>query len=124
MIVLNQNQSNSFVVTLTESVSLESPNFLFVFEHLQKRKIYAIVLTDISSYPERFNEFTLVEPTDLDFECEGQYDYTVYEQASAVNIDPDLSGAVVEVGIMILQKPDPTITAYDFDNSNNEIYAG
>ena len=56
------------------------------------------------------NEFTLTLPTDIDMVEVGQYEYSIYEQTSAVNIDPDLADNELEIGKMLLKETATTIT--------------
>lgn len=107
---------NLVAVTLTEKVTLPSPFFLFAFENCQGKTFFYCTALDTSSYPERFNKFslTVVSGTpdanagELKLEIGGQYNYTVYEQEDADNLDPDNAEGIVETGIMIydLEKND------------------
>jgi hypothetical protein len=88
MLLLTQgNAQDSIVVTLTEKSTLESPVYLFVFEHITTKQIVNFIATnDISGYPDRYNEFYI--PTAELFTELGQYVYNVYEQMSRTNTDP------------------------------------
>ena len=111
MILLEQSKANDIVVTLKEKQTLENPYFLFVFTFEADDSIqYAVILSDLSSYTYRYNEFTLTLPTDIDMVEVGQYEYSIYEQTSAVNIDPDLADNELEIGKMLLKETATTIT--------------
>ena len=56
---------------------------------------------DISSYPERFNQFLLDEPLDVEL-VKGQYTYSVYESLIAPVTIQDTTGIVIEEGRMVV----------------------
>lgn len=97
---------------------------MFTFYCEQLNKYYNVVLSDISTYPNYYNEFILDEPTDVDFDISGYYQYTVREQVSPTNTDPSLSGKVLEVGRMRVyeatEKPEQIF--YEGGVSSNEVY--
>jgi len=75
----------------------------------QTKREDAVILgntnSDQSSYPKRFNEFSLIEKTspnnvagEVLLEETGLYHYYVYEQASTVNLNYLLSDREVESG--------------------------
>lgn len=86
------------VLTLKELQTLDNPYWLFVFYNEENLLNYdSIILTDLSNYKPRFNEFQLTLPTDLDLE-QGDYIYEVYEQTSNSNLDPTLADNLCETG--------------------------
>jgi hypothetical protein len=56
---------------------------------------------DISAYPERFNQFELDEPVDVDL-IKGQYSYFVYESLIPPVTIEDTTGDVIEEGRMVV----------------------
>jgi hypothetical protein len=100
MLQFSQSDTNvNIIVTLQELTSLNAPNYLFVFTHVTTKQVVAFVKLnnqDLSAYPNRYNEFNL-NPLAI-FSTPGEWHYRVYEQASSSNIDPALSGAVIERG--------------------------
>ena len=95
---LQKNELNLIVLTLKELQTLDSPYWLFVFRNEENLINYqSILLTDLSTSTERFNEFELTLPTDLDLK-QGDYIYKVYEQTSNSNLDPDLADNLCETG--------------------------
>src|SRR4051812_47531112 len=89
------------ITTLTENVSVVDPFYLFAFTHVLTKEVVAFVLAsadDESNYPQRYNQFT-INPSVLfaGFQV-GEWHYKIYEQASDTNLDPILSGAVLEYG--------------------------
>ena len=77
---------DNIVVTLREKTTLSNPYYLFVFEHITtKEQVKFVSRTDLSAYPDRFNEFAVAISI---FTSPGQYIYRIYEQASSTNTDP------------------------------------
>lgn len=95
------------ILTLTELVSLAVPYYLFVFTHVTTKEVVAFVKSeadDESNYPQRYNQFTINAATVFTGKPSGEWHYKVYEQASAVNVDPDAAGPVLEYGKLYLDR--------------------
>ena len=103
MIYINKDEVNSIVLTLTEVSTLTNPYYLFVFQNEMNPESTPILFTspDISSYPERFNQFLLDEPIDVDLN-KGQYSYSVYESLIPPTSIEDTTGEVIEEGRMVV----------------------
>ena len=103
MILLNKDQSNQIALTLSE---LANPNvasnwlFRFILEQ-DKSYEYLSFLTDENANTERFNLFTLFEPTDIDFKFKGDYAYYIYQMPDT-NDTVYTRGTLVEFGKMRL----------------------
>jgi hypothetical protein len=125
MLQFNQSDNNvNIIVTLQELVSLSSPNYLFVFTHVTTKQVVAFVklnTDDLSAYPTRYNSFN-INPSSL-FTTPGEWHYRVYEQLSNSNIDPALSGAVIERGKMILDHAELNFSKYEA-GTNFKVYNG
>ena len=115
MIRLIKGQTQNIILTLTEKQLLTSPNYLFVFENRSTNteiKFVRLNNTDISAYKERYNEFTIVVNSFFNTALNGQYTYTIYEQASTTNTNPtDLN--LLESGIMELEGTTISFTEYE-----------
>lgn len=101
MIYLDKGQSNTFALTLTESATITSPVWLFVFENefnTASQPIYWVGV-DTSPYINRYNLFTLVEGVDLTLII-GQYTYKVYESPVPIVVDENTS----EVGLNLVEE--------------------
>lgn len=62
MIVINKNQTNNVVVTLTESPNYNNTNYvLFVFENKQTGVVKYFQSEDTSPYKVRYNRFNVIE---------------------------------------------------------------
>ena len=110
MIRLNLG-SNVVVLTLSEKITISSPNFLFEFINNQTQIKYYCISADLSLYPERYNKFNIIVKTttpsplvgEIQIPLGDEYTYNVYEQVSSTNLNP--SGlTVVENGLMTYDK--------------------
>jgi len=98
------------VLTLTEKTTVTNPTYLFEFKNLQTNTSIYFISIDTSTAKNRYNKFVIQE-TDgaenllnsiITLSLEGQYSYVIREQASTTNLDPSLSGAIVETGKVTL----------------------
>jgi hypothetical protein len=101
MLLLTKSQTKDWYLTLSEKVTISNPYFLFSLTHRQTNKEYNFLLTDISTFKERYNKFSINE-NDYNF-FEGEYEYVVYAQTSSTNIIPSLANEQVESGILKVQ---------------------
>ncbi len=105
MLLYTINSQSDTLVTLTESTTLTSPYYLFVFTNVSTKVEYKINVnstSDTSLYPTRINVFSFNTITLFASAQAGQFSYEVYEQSSSSNLDP--SGLnLVECGKMLLQ---------------------
>lgn len=98
MLQINKGESKSWYLTLTEKVTIANPYFLFVFVNRLTNSETAVILTDVSQYKERYNQFNVIEGTTFTLDpCE--HLYQVYEQSSSTNLNP-LNATLIEVGIL------------------------
>lgn len=86
-------------MTLTEKVTISNPYFLFVFTNRTTSVETAIILTDVSTHTERYNQFDVTEGTTFSLDA-GEYEYQVYAQTSSSNTDPNLANELVESGVL------------------------
>jgi len=121
MIKLTKASLNSNIaLTLTEKVTLDPVYFLFEFISDISNMKYYVILSDTSSYTERYNEFEMIEgsndPTNgrVLLGDEGFYTYNVYEQSNAANLDPT-GLTIVETGKMKLLGDNQTFTKHTID---------
>lgn len=93
------------IVTLNELKTLTNPYFLFRFEHVETKQVVNIIYADSddeSLFQARYNQFNL--DTDVKFinKPVGEWHYSVYEQSSNSNTDPELAAGLLEKGKMKL----------------------
>lgn len=108
--------SEKIIVTLTEKVTLAEPYFLFIFTHnLTGQEITKIFTPDDdeSDYPSRYNQFDVATVTLFANQPVGEWLYRAYEQASAVNTDPDLATGLVESGKLQLLPASADVFSFD-----------
>ena len=114
MIHLTKGQTNSIILTLTEKQLLTNPNYLFVFTNRSSNlqvKFIQLNAADISLYKDRYNEFSIVTNTYFGSSLNGQYVYSIYEQASTSNTNP--AGLnLLETGILELDGTGISYTQY------------
>lgn len=101
MLLITQGETKFWYLTLTEKVTISNPYFLFSVTHRQTMRVYNFILTDVSTFKDRYNKFSIDE-TDYNF-YEGEYMYEVYAQTSSTNLDPSLTNELVEEGILKVQ---------------------
>lgn len=99
MLVLEKLTSKSWYLTLTEKVTISNPYFLFVFTNRTTSVETAIILTDVSTHTERYNQFDVTEGSTFTLDA-GEYEYQVYAQTSSTNTNPSLSNELVESGVL------------------------
>lgn len=99
MLVLEKLTSKSWYLTLSEKVTISNPYFLFVFTNRTTSVETTIILTDVSTHIERYNQFDVTEGTTFTLDA-GEYEYQVYAQTSSTNTDPSLANEIVESGVL------------------------
>lgn len=113
--LLRSQESEKIIVTLTELVTIANPYYLFVLTHVSTKeqvKFIRSVATDESLYQYRYNKFDVNTNLLFTDKPRGYYDYVVYEQESAVNLDPTGLNAI-EYGKLILKDTEFEFDIYD-----------
>ena len=126
MINIERNSANEIALTLTEKGT--AAYYLFKFQSDNTEAVEYCIATDSSSYPERFNRFTITEQTspdnlnaEVELPTEGQWRYFVYANSSASNLDP--TGLTeLESGIVKVTGTTTPVTTYSGGNSNYVVY--
>lgn len=92
MIVL-ESGLNQVVVTLKEKATLTNPVYIFLFVNDNTNNKYYCTTTDVSGFPDRFNQFALTvkaNPTwtagEVSLDDYGFYHYYVYERANLTGL--------------------------------------
>ena len=126
MLLYTINSQSDTLVTLSESTTLTSPYYLFVFTNVSTKVEYKINVnstSDSSEYPTRINVFSFNTITLFANAQAGQFSYEVYEQESSSNLDP--SGLnLVECGKMLLQPENNLIKQGYAPTTTYNGYAG
>jgi hypothetical protein len=106
MIYIKKDEVNQIILTLTEVSNIPNPYYLFVFQNEMDKLSAPITFytADSSAYPERFNQFLLDEPVDLEL-VKGQYTYQIYESYTTPPTIANSTGGVIEEGRMVVSGP-------------------
>lgn len=131
MIQIKKGTTNTLALTLNEKITLTNPYFLFEFENDEtKSKYYCIGQQVLSS--DRYNKITVKETSatpngtmgEVKLQMKGFYQYTIREQASSTNLNPSLSGSIVESGKALVTDTTTQPTAYDSQSKETIVYNG
>ena len=133
MLVLTKNSANTIRVSLAELSTLSNPVYLIEFISDMSLISATCIATDTSSYPARYNEFTITEQTSPDgllgqilLEPVGFFTYNIYEQTSTTNLSPNDPGVtLLETGkARVLIDGDRQSTAFTyFQNPTQDFHA-
>jgi len=112
MLLIDKAESKNWYVTLTEKVTIANPYFLFAFTHRVTNEVTSVLLTDISTQTERYNQFAVVEGTTFTLDA-GEFEYVIYAQTSSTNLTPSLADEEVESGVLKVN--------FDVDRTSYEV---
>lgn len=126
MLLLQQNQYNNVICTLSERKVTDSIYYLFEFSNDISKEQFYTVLRDDSELPQRFNQFTLLvtgsaipQSGSLNMTLSGEYKYCIYETSGSTFISSSIGLNQVETGKMLLL-PSVTSSIVAFTSSNNQ----
>ena len=130
MQIITRGQNNTVIFTLTERVTISSPYFLMKCTSRSSRttKIF-ILASNQSSYTERYDKFTITESANeiltsgtVELKPTGDWDYEIYQQASASNLNVVNSGILLEQGIIRVIGTGDTTTYYNGQTTGYTYY--
>lgn len=125
MIHLTKGQTEKVILTLKEKQTLSGANFLFYFtSRVTDQSIAFVVLgsSDVSGYKDRYNAFNIVVNTHFTGVPSGEFNYSIYQQASTSNINPALASGLVESGQMSLKNSSEfEFTTYNQTNNTYKV---
>lgn len=133
MILLQQNNVNSVIFTLSEKTTIVNPYYLFEFISQDTNISKIFTAADISTSKARYNEFNIELTTGaedllngvVNLPLKGFYDYKIYSQASDTNLDINNVSELVEVGrIYIEDTAQPIKEVYDAGQKTKTVYNG
>lgn len=131
MIVINKAAANTVVLTLAEKTTLSPVNYLFEFYDETSKVSHYFIAADTSSYVYRYNQFVITEKAspnplagEVQMSRDGLWSYIIREQASSTNLDPALSGAVVERGKIKVLGTAETEYTYTPTTDTKPVYNG
>jgi hypothetical protein len=99
MLHIYKGQDNNLIFTALELCTLTAPKYLFIFTGANDKMI-KFVGTNLST-DARYQKVLVLDKVFKNCDS-GTWRYEIREQASTTNIDPLLSGAIVESGFMYL----------------------
>jgi hypothetical protein len=122
--VITKNSSNIVTLTLDEKATLTNHDWIIQFTNCTTGKSKTKLVTDVSSFPTRYNKFVIVEPTDVELSPSGQWTYSVYEVPLSSPPINDISQAVkvVETGICDVKESTTVVTFTDGEAKNNGVF--
>ena len=129
MVTINRGTANTLYFTLKEKATLTAPYYLFVFTSDLTGQSKTFLMTDISSYPYRYNKFTLTETDSTNdltngtvtLKPAGFWSYKVYEQSSSSNLLVANTTGLVEEG-RINVKGDDVVTFEKYTTERTYSY--
>lgn len=135
MIILTKETVNRIATTFTENAILTGTvYFLWDCKNDDTNEHVYFIATELSTSTLRYNMFDIELTEDLtpineldsviDMRA-GTWKYTAYEQNSSTNLDPTLSGGIVEYGrILVIGTTLPVTSEYDDNIKTNTYYEG
>lgn len=131
MILINENTSNTVILTLSEKTTLTNVNYLFEVYNDMTNIYKYFIAQDISTNKLRYNEFIITETItefpllgQINLITEGFYKYNVYEQASASNLNPLLALNLIDKGKLKFVKATTSNVVYTGNQTNYIEYGG
>jgi hypothetical protein len=112
MIYIKQNQTNNFILRLNDMRTLDEPYYLFKFNNVFTKSEISYLTEDNSDYVCAYNLFTIVHsstgsstqsfdgPLNM---TSGQWDYNVWESATASFNISDTTGKILDTGILVVE---------------------
>lgn len=135
MQILTRGQTNTLVFTLTESSTIVRPIYLFEITNKGDINPYCFIATDISSYIERYNRFTIQEVTGtatpenkyngiIKLYTNGEYAYRIFEQTSSTNLNPAnaTNTTPIETGFIKVEGSATNSTYYIPTHKDGKVY--
>ena len=109
---------------MDEKATLTNHDWIIQFTNCTTGKSKTKLVTDVSSFPTRYNKFVIVEPTDVELSPSGQWTYSVYEVPLSSPPINDISQAVkvVETGICDVKESTTVVTFTDGEAKNNGVF--
>ena len=119
MLHVYKGQNNNLIFTGLELATIVNPYYLFIFTSANEDEV-KFVGTNIST-DARFQKVSVLNAV-FNTKESGTWRYEIREQLSPSNIDPALSGSIVEYGFMYLHDA-TNIEPVEYDLQDNEFKA-
>lgn len=134
MNIITQGQSNTVIFTLQEKKTLAAPYYLVRMQSRSSQTVKRFILgTDQSTATGRYNQFVIIENATEDLTHAtvslipvGFWDYSIYEQLSAINLNETVSDNTVplETGLMLVKSQTVNSDTYYTGNSSTDKFYG
>ena len=133
MNIITKGTNNTVVFTLDERRTLTSPYFLVRMQSRSSQGVKRFILaSDLSTSVGRYNQFTITETSGTEvltsgtvtLSPEGFWDYAIYEQSSASNLNELASDNLIplEVGLVQVRGSSVTNSYYSQNNSGDKFF--
>lgn len=113
MLNISKGVVNILYVTVTEKTTISNPYYLFVFKHGITAVQRTFILTDVSAFPNRYNQFSFTEGSGQKLLDAGLHYYTIYAQSSSANLIPEDADEEVEIGVAYVSESTTSNTQHD-----------
>ena len=108
MLLIPKNTTATYILTLTEKVTLAVPYFLFEFRSDVTNVPVYFISANTSLHTDRYDSFVITETTGsinytsgtIALNPTGQWTYRVWEQTSTTNLNPVNTTTLLETGIL------------------------
>ena len=128
MVFIDRLTTNTLYLTLSEKIVLTSPNYLVKFVCVSTKDERYAWCSDTSSFPDRYNELSLVETNSpvsgtnqIKLDTYGSWDYFVYEYTGAAPTD-ETGLSEVEQGQATVTHTETTLNSYNGYQSTYRKY--
>jgi hypothetical protein len=122
MIKIEKNSTNNIVLTLSEKTTLTNAYYLFEFTSDETKDTRYIIPTDISPNKIRYNEFEIIEPTNISLTV-GTWKYRIFEQLSSTNTNTNGLNEV-ECGRVDVIGSTTAIPSVSYKKSKTPVFNG
>ena len=120
MLRILKGGSTTLILTLTELTTIDPVEYVFTFEEEQTHQIVSCVLSNnLSTSITRYDEFILIDGTDVTFPIDGFYTYRVYEQELGTGTTNTSGLTMVEKGRAYVYKAAATDNEYESTETNS-----
>ena len=126
-----QTGINTFVVTVSEKVTISNPYFLLRIVHDQTNQEFVCLVADSSLYTSRYNRFQVLQGAspdplsgDINVTESGLFHYYIYQQRSSTNLDYTATQGLLEVGKLTFTATLTSDTTYTGYPTTSTVYQG
>lgn len=134
MNIITKGTNSILIFTLEERRTVTNAHYLVRLQSRSSRGIKRFILpAEQSSYVDRFNQFTVTETSSTEILTSGTvtltpaglWDYNIYEQSSASNLDENLSDNPIplETGLLLVKtQNEQSHTYYSEGGTENKFF--